>query len=465
VFLAGMPKGGDLHNHLGGSTYAEDWLGWSAARGFCADADFTRPVPPPCPADRALSHLAEADPIAWNRLVDSLSTRGVMAGRTAAGVNGHDQFFGSFARFGPGSPEQSVHELAATMRQAAWDRLGYLELMYNPAPLSAHIRAAAEAGLTEAGLPAALANETPALADVIARSIAEIDRVEAGVRAELGCGTPAAEPACALTVRYLAYGRRDAPPGQVFRSLLSAFALADRDPRVLGIDIVEPEDWPVALRDYGLHMAMIRYLGARYPHVHRSLHAGELAFGLVAPGELRDHIARALDAGAQRIGHGTDMAYEADARATMARMARARVAVEINLTSNAVILGVSGRDHPVRLYRDAGVPVVLCTDDQGVLRTDMTAEWVRAVREQGFTYADLKRSARTSIEASFLPGASLWANGTPGRRAPACAASLTAGPCAALIATSDKARAEATLETRLAAFEAKVARDGGAPQT
>ena len=43
---------------------------------------------------------------------------------------------------------------------------------------------------------------------------------------------------------------------------------------------------------------------------------------------------------------------------TLAEMARRHVAVEIALTSNDVILGVKGEDHPFRAYRAAGVPLV-----------------------------------------------------------------------------------------------------------
>ena len=37
AFLAGMPKGGDLHNHLGGAVYAETWLRDAAADHVCID--------------------------------------------------------------------------------------------------------------------------------------------------------------------------------------------------------------------------------------------------------------------------------------------------------------------------------------------------------------------------------------------------------------------------------------------
>src|SRR5271156_1204402 len=37
AFLRAMPKGGDLHNHLSGAIYAENWLRWAAEDGLCAD--------------------------------------------------------------------------------------------------------------------------------------------------------------------------------------------------------------------------------------------------------------------------------------------------------------------------------------------------------------------------------------------------------------------------------------------
>ena len=55
------------------------------------------------------------------------------------------------------------------------------------------------------------------------------------------------------------------------------------------------------------------------------------------------------------------------------------------------------------------MPVALSTDDEGVSRIDLTHEYVRAAIEYGLTYRDLKQLARTGMEHSFLPGASLWA--------------------------------------------------------
>ena len=46
-FLLRMPKGGDLHNHLTGTIYAESYLGWAAEDGKCWDSSARSIVPGP----------------------------------------------------------------------------------------------------------------------------------------------------------------------------------------------------------------------------------------------------------------------------------------------------------------------------------------------------------------------------------------------------------------------------------
>ena len=61
--------------------------------------------------------------------------------------------------------------------------------------------------------------------------------------------------------------------------------------------------------------------------------------------------------------------------------------VEINLSSNEGILGITGNKHPFQYYRAAHVPVALSTDDQGVSRIDLTHEYVRAANDYHLSYA------------------------------------------------------------------------------
>ena len=453
MFLHAMPKGGDLHNHLGGSVYAEDFVDWATTEGLCVDTAGAGFAKPPCVPGKALDQITRDQPFAYGRLIDSLSMRGWQRGVGRNDVTGHTQFFGSFDKFGVASHGHDAEALAATRRIAAGDNLSYLELDHNPPAMIAATLATPDVPLAAAGLAARYVQEIAAIGPVLDKAIAELDRDEASAHAAMGCGGAMAEAGCGVAVRYLAWGWRALPPAAVFRSLILAFAMAARDPRFVGVNIVQPEDWPVPLRDYDLHMAMFRFLAAKYPGVRLSLHAGELAFAQVPPGDLRDHIAKAVAAGAQRIGHGADIAYEDDARATIATMARHGIAVEINLSSNDAILGLKGTDHPLSLYRQMGVPVVLSTDDQGVLRTDMTQEYVRAAREQGLRYADLKGVARASLEYAFLPGASLWQGRRLGVPVAACAHDFGDPGCRQMLRVSEKARLQAGLEQRFNAFE------------
>src|SRR5262249_38600031 len=60
VLLQQMPKGGDLHNHLDGSVYAEDYLAWASADGFCLAKDTKALTPPPCKSGQvSAKNLAE----------------------------------------------------------------------------------------------------------------------------------------------------------------------------------------------------------------------------------------------------------------------------------------------------------------------------------------------------------------------------------------------------------------------
>src|SRR5258707_5461872 len=222
------------------------------------------------------------------------------------------------------------------------------------------------------------------LRDDIAVARAARDEAEASRRKIEGCGEPQGAPACTITIRYIYQILRGFPKEQVFAQTLLGFETASADPRFVGINYVMPEDGTISMTDYALHMKMVGFLHGLYPKVHISLHAGELAPGLVPPEGLCCHIRLAVEvAHAERIGHGVDALYEDSPYNLLKEMAAKHVMVEINLTSNDVILGVAGKDHPFPIYRKFHVPVSLSTDDEGVSRIDMTHEFVRAVQTYG----------------------------------------------------------------------------------
>jgi adenosine deaminase len=198
---------------------------------------------------------------------------------------------------------------------------------------------------------------------------------------------------------------------------------------------------------------MLDYLHGAYPKVHLTLHAGELWQGLVPPNELRDHIRKSVEIGhAERIGHGVDVMFEDDPVDLLKEMASKKIAVEINLTSNDMILGVGGNEHPLAMYLKFGVPTVISTDDDGVARSDMTHEYMKLLREHEVTYSQLKQMVRNSLEYSFLPGESLFSDYPHANRNTACAKAAPA--CDKFVSTSERATAQWKLEQDFEKFEA-----------
>lgn len=459
-FLQRMPKGADLHSHLSGAVYAESYLRWAADDGLCVDTvtlRFLRACDPDNEAHLPARELPTKSG-AYNALVDRMSTRNL----ASAWRSGHDQFFDAFSAFppGPGTPERLAAMAGEVADRAARQQVLHLELMNT-------LRGDAVRELGS-GLPWAAETDfarrlqwlqAQGLAQLVDDGRKDLDAADAAYRQHMQCGTPQARPGCTVSVRWLQQSTRTGPPEQVFAQLGYAFALAAAEPRVVGLNLVAPEDHPIALRDHALQMAMIGFLSRHWPQVRIALHAGELTLGLVPPEHLRDHIEQAVQvAGAHRIGHAVSIGHEDQARLTMAAMRRKGVAAEICLTSNDVILGVKGAGHPLPDYLAAGVPVVLASDDEGVSRIDLSNEYLRAAQEHGLRYRQLKQISRNSLEHSFLPGASLWRDLARGQTAAACSRDSPgrvrlSAACRALLDTSERARRQWALEQAFERFE------------
>ena len=459
AFLHDMPKGGDLHNHLTGAIYAEDYIDFAASDNLCVDRTTSRLLAPPCDdcqhyTPKPAIRCAYDDHILYNQIVDAWSMRNWRNSEES----GHDHFFATFDKFGPATHNHGGDVLAEVVARAAADHVQYLELMQT-ADGGIALATGKHVGWDDdlAGLRHKLL--AGGLKDAIPAARKTLDEQEARMRDTLKCQSAESDPGCDVTVRYLYQVLRGMAPAQVFAQILTGFELAQADPRFVGLNLVMPEDWYVPMRDFELHMKMLDYLHGVYPNVHISLHAGELAMGLVPPEGLRFHIRESVEKGhAERIGHGVDVMNETDPLGLLREMAQRNVLVEICLTSNDVILGVKGKEHPLPMYRKYGVQVALATDDEGVSRSDMTHEYLRAATTYDLSYADLKQMARQSLEHSFLPGGSVWSNLNESRRIAACGDSTgtrISPACRKYLAANDRARAQWKLEEAFARFESK----------
>jgi adenosine deaminase len=461
-FLYEFPKGGDLHNHLDGSLYAEDLIDFAADGGLCVDRTSSHLIAPPCdPCDsyspKPAAHCSYRDQVLYNQLIDAWSMRNWSAGSES----GHDHFFASFDKFALASHTHVAEAIAAATKQAGLDHLQYVEFMHT-ADGGAVAKIAANLGWNSDYAKMREVLLTVGIKDVAVETSKKLAAEDARAKEILKCGTADASSGCSVTVRYLYQVLRGLPPEIVFAQILLGFELASSDPKFVGLNLVMPEDWYVPIHDFNEHMAMLDFLHSVYPKVHITLHAGELALGLVRPEDLTFHIRASVERGhAERIGHGVSVMHEKDPFDLMHEMAEKSVLVEIALTSNDLILGVSGDEHPLPIYMKYGVPVALASDDEGVSRSDLTHDYLRAVEGYHLSYADLKRLARQSLEHSFLPGQSLWSETKlVFRLSRPCAADALgvekpSAACEQFLAANERALMQWKLEEEFAKFEKK----------
>ena len=465
AFVQRMPKGADLHSHLSGAVYAERYLEWAAEAGYCVDTDAIKLlVPEDCAANSGYlpaSELFQRTDV-YDALINDWSTRNLAFEEQS----GHDQFFQAFGGFDPVSDVLSLRDdmIAEVANRAASQHISYLELMLTIQG-SATRRLGREIGLTHDGNDHnfAVARQR-LLADerfqaLLAQGIEDVERMDNERAIALQCGTDNAQPGCDVTVNFIQQTTRFKTPPEVFAQFVYAFELVKAEPRVVGLNLVAPEDHPVARRDYSLQMEMLNFLHSQVDDVNVALHAGELVLGLVPPSDLRFHIREAVEvAQARRIGHGVDIFYENDPWQLMQEMRDRNVLVEICLTSNDVILGVAGDEHPFPDYLEAGVPVALASDDEGISRIDLSHEFWRAARDYNLSYLDLKTMARNSLEYSFLSGESLWQSSEYGAIASPCASdepnsNALSADCSSFLALNPRAFQQWELEREFINFE------------
>jgi adenosine deaminase len=463
AFLLKMPKGGDLHNHLSGAIYAERYIEWAAEKGLCVNnrtmALAVPAAPSKCESEQTPATTALTNSVLYRQMVDAWSMRNWQL----SGQSGHDHFFDAFGRFGPATFNNSGRMLADAVKSAARGKASYVELMLTPdgTPTGVASSQIGEKvgwdGNFEATLNKLKAN---GIDNAAAIGIKNLQAMETEKDQLLKCGTSQAEAGCSVTIRYVAQVSRNNSLGQVFAQMVTGLALAnDPQSKVVGMNLVQAEDGLNSMQNLSLHMQMLKFLRPLYPRAHVTLHAGELAPGLVPPDGLRFHIRESvMVARAERIGHGVDIMLETDPYELLKEMARRNVMVEICLSSNDVILGISGAHHPLATYLEYGVPVALATDDEGVARSEISMEFLKAAVDQGLRYVQLKTMARNSLQYAFIAGESLWSDGRKFVPVAQCARDvveikLTTNSCRQFLANNEKGKLQWQLEQDFDAFE------------
>jgi len=461
AFLLRMPKGGDLHSHLSGSIYAESYIQWAAENGLCVNNETMSLLVPPvkssCDPKSNLSPASNAltNYVLYRQMIDAWSMRNWQL----SGQSGHDHFFDAFIKFGPATYGQIGRMIAEAASRAARGHVLYLELMLTPdgvasSQIGQQVGWDGDANTTLSKLKSA------GIANAASAALKTLREAEGQKNQLLKCDTAQADPGCEVTVRYVSQVSRGSSLGAVFAQMVTGFALAnDPNSKVVGLNLVQGEDGLASMQNFSVHMRMLGALRTLYPQAHLTLHAGELAPGLVPSEGLTFHVRESvMVAGAERIGHGVDIMHEDKPNELLEEMARRNVLVEICLSSNDLILGISGSEHPLATYLQYGVPVALATDDEGVSRSEISREFLKAAQEQELGYVQLKTMARNSLQYAFIAGDSLWKDARKFVPVAQCAQDvavmkLSSAGCRKYLEGSEKAKLQWKLEDNFRTFE------------
>lgn len=382
TFLYGMPKGGDLHNHLSGAGFPEWWYELALEqkkRGFtyytkvkinnCRSyADQHLGTSPyflmfvniqnskydklsDCEKSEyiALADLDETQKTGW---MNSLRLNGMHEGRNEFFETHWQRLNDLFLNH-----EIQAEILVRNMQAFGKEGLSYLEIDMTPV------------GMNPDG-----SFLTPEFVlSYYKERLLQKDALETDV-----------------TVRFHYALLRFTPDAEKNLEDMYKFVDSHRDMYV-AIDMVGRED-----NDKGhplRFLPTLRKLRSQYPGIQLSIHAGEVD-------EPNPHIRNTLLLGANRIGHGINLLSDPD---TFLLMRHGPYLVEINLISNLLLEYVSDySSHILPELLRTNVPVALSTDDRGMFDSNITDEFFVAVKEFNLSWSEIKMLSKNSLSYGFM---------------------------------------------------------------
>ncbi|GEP49822.1 adenosine deaminase [Flavobacterium noncentrifugens] len=413
-FFSMMPKGGDLHHHYSGSIYAETYIDYVFQKDFYINTNTYEiakdigKIPTPNLAEwKKISDLPNTDQIKL-KLLRNWSVKDFVKGAHSS----DEHFFSTFPSFGSPSKDNYVTGLKELKNRAINQKLNYIETIFISIDLKS-IVVSNESDLDTSLLKAQKNKDETELDEILNKIFNNYERLLNDVAIAHNeiiqrHHTDSNIEDENFKIRYQNYTARFKQPTDVFIEMITCFQSCVLSDLIVGVNIVAAENGETAMRDYWLHMRFFKFLEQKYPTVNYAIHAGELVSGMVQPEYLGKHIRQSLILdNLKRIGHAVDIIYDNDFINTISKLKQKKIAIEINLTSNEFILGVADDMHPVEIYYRNGIPIVICTDDEGVLRTSITEQYVLLAHRYKLTYEQIKEVVKNSIVHSNIEDAAL----------------------------------------------------------
>lgn len=375
-FLFDLPKGGDLHNHGGLSSYASIWLSFATDPAHThGNRFYTLTRFANCPGDSdALPRFYTVQQSTWdalpacfkgqyeamNDLTPAQREEWMSSLKIDKPGEGRNEFFEAIVRrFGDLSkdPYLAADVMVENMRLFGKEHVRYIETQLVPSGY-----------LDRAGKPL----PSDEVARIYAARMNEPDARATGV-----------------TIRFQDVVIRFLPDAEKKVEEAYDFVSRHRDWWV-GINMAGREDNE---KGYALRfLEVYRRMRRTYSGIGLSIHGGEVDL----PGR---QVHDTLLLGATRIGHGLNLITDPD---TMLTMRNGKALVEINLVSNRVLEYYPDlTKHPFPEYLRFGIPVCLNTDDRGSWDSNMTDEYFTAVRTFNLTWGEIRQLGANSLEYAF----------------------------------------------------------------
>jgi aminodeoxyfutalosine deaminase len=167
-----------------------------------------------------------------------------------------------------------------------------------------------------------------------------------------------------------------------------SFATNQRVDALVGFGLGGPEIG-VARAQFKQHFDAARRVG-----LHSVPHAGETT----GPETVWDAL---TILGAERIGHGTSAAAD---EKLLEHLAQHKIPLEVCPSSNVATRAVASLDeHPITVFRDAGVVLSVNSDDPSMFGTTLNDEYEIAARLLDLDTGGVADLARTAVRTSFAP--------------------------------------------------------------